>query len=480
MSDQTMFETRLGDALRRYADAAPAEIDSMALATRVASVRGPLWQRLTLGGWRTAPAFGWVSVAILLLVLAIALIIAVAASRLLWHQPLPPSILGFTTTGSMAAPRGGHSTTLLPDGRVLVAGGNTQDLGGGYVVEKATAEIFDPVSGTFRPTGGMKVPRFLFTATELPDGRVLVVGGDPGAGATDSAELYDPASGTFSTTGSLPGPRRQHTATLLGTGDVLIAGGSDGNVPVQSAELYEPQSGTFVATGPLSRPRMLHGATRLADGRVLIMGGVLGDGAPTTAAELYDPSAGTFRTTGSMSLARVSPVAIALLDGDVLVIDPDNADADLYSASSGTFQAVGPMAAVHSVAVLLPDGRVLLAGGGTAIAELYDASSRAHRIPGLPGGGERGRAAGRRPRPPGARRRRAERAVRPLEGARGSRTGAVGGTRIARPDVVARSLRAHLSSRAREPAGRSRGCRAQRRERRLGDRLQLGRPLGGR
>jgi hypothetical protein len=79
------------------------------------------------------------------------------------------------------------------------------------------------------------------TATLLPDGRVLVVGGGNGTGPTASEELWDPATATFSRAGSLAGARMMHTATLLPDGRVLVVGGS-GYDPLL-AEVWEPSDG---------------------------------------------------------------------------------------------------------------------------------------------------------------------------------------------------------------------------------------------
>jgi len=110
-------------------------------------------------------------------------------------------------------------------------------------------------------TGSLNVPRSLHTATLLPDGRVLVAGGrGAGPGALDSAELYDPVSGKWSVTGSLVKPRVMHTATLLTNGKVLVVGGDTSAAPPDfgrgnTAELYDPATGTWTLTGSMSTPR---------------------------------------------------------------------------------------------------------------------------------------------------------------------------------------------------------------------------------
>src|SRR5262249_45163429 len=130
----------------------------------------------------------------------------------------------WSLTGSLSTARQWHTATLLGNGLVLVAGG--MDAAGNPL---ATAELYDPASGTWLPTGRMNIGRARHTATLLPTGQVLVTGGVwlnielPGPGAT--AELYDPASGTWHMTGGLHDARESHTATLLPTGQVLVAGG---------------------------------------------------------------------------------------------------------------------------------------------------------------------------------------------------------------------------------------------------------------
>ena len=112
-----------------------------------------------------------------------------------------------------------HTATLLPNGKVLIAGGY-------YSTELSTAELYDPSTDTFATTGSMYSGRYGHTATLLHTGKVLVVGGRSGAGIYYStAELYNPDTGTFSTTNSMSSARLSHTATLLHDGSVLVAGG---------------------------------------------------------------------------------------------------------------------------------------------------------------------------------------------------------------------------------------------------------------
>src|ERR1700675_388982 len=132
----------------------------------------------------------------------------------------------FTLTGDLATARRAHTATLLPSGRVLIAGGAES----GSLTTLASSELYDPAIGTFTRTGDLTAARFAHTATLLPSGHVLIAGGFNPAGGSNalaSAELYDPASEPFTRTGDLTVPRLGHTATLLPDGWVLIAGGTN-------------------------------------------------------------------------------------------------------------------------------------------------------------------------------------------------------------------------------------------------------------
>jgi hypothetical protein len=284
-----------------------------------------------------------------------------------------PATGTFTTTGSLAVARQSPTATLLGNGEVLIAGGWGAD------GPLASAELYDPATGTFTVTGSMSVERYGDTATLLGNGKVLVAGGVGGAAPHASAELYDPATGTFTITGSMTVARTSHTATLLGNGKVLVVGGYDGADSLASAELYDPVADTFAATGDMSATRSGHTATLLGDGTVLLAGGG-GDGDVTLAsAELYDPPAGTFAATGSMSVGRSDHTATLLANGTVLVAGGASSgppgSVELYDPAAGTFAVIGSMTVGRErhTATLLPDGKVLVAGayGGDGSAELY-------------------------------------------------------------------------------------------------------------
>ena len=294
--------------------------------------------------------------------------------------------VGWSATGSMAHGRALHTATLLTDGRVLVAGG--QDKPGASTF--ASAELYDPATGSFSPTGSMTTPRDSHVATRLKDGRVLITGGEDLANPGDSlasAEIYDPGTGTFSATGSMAHRRYGNSSTLLPSGRVLITGGyswvHNASETLASAELYDPKTGTFSATGSMAAARAGSTATLLSNGRVLIAGG--GDaGALLGSAELYDPATGSFSATGSLITARATSATL-LADGRVLIAGGGVASttsataitssAEIYNPKTGTFGATGSMTTTRGghTATLLSDGRVLLAGGDSDSAELASA-----------------------------------------------------------------------------------------------------------
>ena len=179
---------------------------------------------------------------------------------------------GFQATSSMGTVRVGATATLLNDGKVLVTGGEDAPQH-----PLATAELFDPTTGTFSPTGSMGTARVYHAAILLEDGKVLVIGGsDPSGSDLTTAELFDPVSATFSPTGSMHA--LHGAATLLNNGKVLVAGGLDDNGnALATAELFDPTSGTFVPTGTMVNVRDGGTATLLKNGKVLVTGGSNGN-----------------------------------------------------------------------------------------------------------------------------------------------------------------------------------------------------------
>ena len=282
----------------------------------------------------------------------------------------------FTVVGKLVThTRSNHFAVLLTDGKVLIAGGEAPYEGLDPVSPLDSAELYDPVSATFRETGGF-LPfsnvqsgiglsgsttatmlananvlfarlfmtgdgsaeiydsitrrfiktgnfieaRFGHSSTLLTNGNVLFVGGEDNVGMTlTSAEIYDSKMGTFKQTGGLAQARYGHTATLMSNGKVLVVGGYFDDFPLSRAEVYDPVAGRFTDTGPLVKGRTGHTATLLQNGKVLIAGGI-GDSGKLSSLELYDPSTGVFSLIGRFIDANQSHIPVLLKNGNVLFI----------------------------------------------------------------------------------------------------------------------------------------------------------------
>jgi hypothetical protein len=286
-----------------------------------------------------------------------------------------------TLASSMLEPRSGHTATLLPDGKVLIAGGmrRNQDF-------YKSAELYDPTTRIFQPTGQMSVGRVGQTAVLLRSGNVLVAGGWIGHGCTDSAELYDPATGKFTVLAARMTTRRGDArSTLLPNGDVLITGGADHDSPggIVASEIFRVADMRFRAVKPMHFARVSHTATLLRDGRVLIVGG---RGQNVNAvAEIYDPKTESFIETGSLNTARYKHTAGLLPDGHVLIAGgSDERDwngnlsrTEIYDPKTGKFSSAAPLISprfkLPEEAVMINSGTLLVAGGSEEV-ELFDSA----------------------------------------------------------------------------------------------------------
>ncbi len=230
-----------------------------------------------------------------------------------------PTLSTWSSTGSMVALRVGHTMTLLVTGpnagKVLVAGGGQRV---GLPVE-ARCELYDPATGTFALTGSLHSGRTVHTATRLLDGRVLVTGGRNAGLDTNnqsSVEIYDPVAGTWALAAPMSVPRALQSATLLPNGDVLVVGGArvgNGTNVNASAEIYHPATDTWRAIPALSTPRAGPAAALLPGGRVLVAGGFNGTTYVATSEIFQALSALPVAAAGSDQTVR--PGSLVQLDG---------------------------------------------------------------------------------------------------------------------------------------------------------------------
>ncbi len=285
-----------------------------------------------------------------------------------------PSTGSFTPTGSLSVSREYQAVARLPDGSVLVAGGLTDNQYNESIL--SSAEIYDPSTRTWSPTASMLVAGEGLTANLLDNGLVLVTGfsgSDP--------ELYNPVTASWSDTGPVPFTGGQ--AVVLQNDMVLVTGGPNG-----ASALYDPTSNTWSSTGSMITPQYGATATQLTDGDVLVVGGFGTNGSgPLTTAQLYDPTTGVWSTTGSLPSGRQGQSAVLLPSGSVLVAGGCSSSCQSSPATDATYlYADGfwsdtgslPTSRYGQEATVLPDGDVLLMGGtesesanATTATEIY-------------------------------------------------------------------------------------------------------------
>lgn len=292
-----------------------------------------------------------------------------------------------------------HTATLLDNGQVLIAGGFVEDPERAKNISDVLdgAELFDPDEGSWTRTGSLHQRRHTHTASLLPNGKVLVVGGLY-SNFLNSAELYDPSTGNWTIAASMQSGRAWHTATTLANGKVLVAGGiGDGNNGFRTVELYDPSIDKWSNISSMNYPRYGHTATVLQTGKILFAGGIENPSNALNSSELFDPLTETWTKVGSMSTGRAKHTASLLNDGKVLVAGGGTMDdiipggnpvntAEIFDPSTGKWTKTDNMHYTRTwhTASVLDNGNVIVVGGNmddessAFTPELYNSSAGIH------------------------------------------------------------------------------------------------------
>jgi hypothetical protein len=232
---------------------------------------------------------------------------------------------------ALSTARAGATATLMPDGRILIVGGKD---GNGNALE--TAEVLNP-DGTMTPVPPMLTQRYGHSAIQLKDGNVLVAGGHTsGGGVVNTAELFDPVANTWHwASNAMTDARADFALSQLLDGNLLIAGGDNGSGPISEVETFDLLTKSFKYAGYFQKARKAHAASVLRDGRVLITGGsgLAADGSTIVlnTTEIYEPSSGSLSAGPALNAARYAHSSTTLIDGTVLLAGGNNGSADLGS-----------------------------------------------------------------------------------------------------------------------------------------------------
>ncbi len=206
---------------------------------------------------------------------------------------------------NMNRARCGHTTTLLPDGRVVVLGGRMSTFGS----SAGPGEIYNEGKWSYLPDGP-----FLESCVSalLPDGKIFIM-----QAGSDPSYIFDPANLSFrETLGDPAGEYSSFTLTLMKNGKVLIVG----NMTSSVAEIFDPQTEMFTQVAPTPVNKNAHTATLQADGTVMIAGGRTSGGIQQNSVYLYNPTKDAWATVGSLATARINHSAVMLPDGRTVVL----------------------------------------------------------------------------------------------------------------------------------------------------------------
>ena len=261
---------------------------------------------------------------------------------------------------------------LLDDGRILVTGFCRSNCGSG-----SNTEIYDPATDSWSMPGQMTTGRYLHRAVKLSDGRVIVMGGCSAFGCaadTPTAEIFEPATGTWSAAAPMKSHRASFSATRLPDGRVLVTGGYSSAGTLTENETYDPRKNKWIVNAPMPHPHAVHVSVTMQDGRVLVAGGDTGLGLPGREADVFDPTSGHWQSVGLMGEPREYFAAAGLPNGKVLIVGGFSyrgevfvtlSSCEIFSPGKGAFAPAPSMKHERSEFSIttLGDERVMAVGG---------------------------------------------------------------------------------------------------------------------
>lgn len=277
-------------------------------------------------------------------------------------------LTAWTDVGQLSVPRAYGTATALPDGTILLVGGLDA---GARDRTTTTAELFEPATGRAMVLPQRVLGRIHHTAT-LVGGRVIVTGGVELFGKTVSAldrtDVYDVKTRTWAVAGSLRQARTDFGATALLDGRVFVTGGHDGPTLLASSEIFDPATGTWTPAAPMPAARAQFTIATLPDGRVLVAGGIVFPGSPTATSLLYEPRLDKWTSGPAMSVERVLHTDAQLPDGSVVLVGGQRdaaATAEVYDPRTSLFRTLGTLLQPRMLAqsAVLDDGSILVTGG---------------------------------------------------------------------------------------------------------------------
>lgn len=305
----------------------------------------------------------------------------------------------WTLLGDLNTSRNYHSSTTLPNGKVLVTGGTNNS------ITLNSTELLDLNTSTWSLQASMNENRKNHVAILLDDSRVLIAGGENDTSELSSVEIYDPLTTTWTTAANMSSARVNALITKLQDGRILVSSGHTNNALLNNAEIYNPASNTWSSTGTMvSDATHTNAAVLLNDGRVFIKGDAgytngpnvdpftpIPPETPVKLPQIFNPVENSWSAVSPMNTPKRGGTSIKLNDGTVLVVGGDkfnhdgfgypvftcNVPSEIYHPDSDTWTITGTRVSQRdaSKVALLPDGKVLAFGPGLVFAGGYGCAS---------------------------------------------------------------------------------------------------------